>query len=102
MNELKNICNIHIDNNNEGYFCYVIYKDEIYWSDFEIADLMGISINYYTNLMKINFGDKVKLYADQFVYISNYDDVLEVKEWLKKNIMPYIILKELNPDIVIE
>ena len=94
--------NILLDNGDMGYYIVIYYKyneyEDEYRTDVSIANLMGMSLKYYINLMKTNFGDKIILIHNS-IFIPNKKDILEIKKWFEENIMSYILLKELNPNI---
>ena len=99
MDKLK----IEIGHNNYGYYIIIKWGKLECRTDASIARLMGVSEKYYCNLLKDKFKNKITIDESKtLVYINGKDNALEIVKWLQENIMSYILLKELNPDIIIE
>ena len=92
---------VQVKHNNKGEYLIVKYGNLIYHSDDEVAWLMGISMERYQKLLLDEFNNVIFTYLNE-LYFYNLDSAIIAAEWLQKNIMPYILLKELNPNIVIE
>ena len=83
------------------YFIVVIYNEKRYSIDDDVAELMGVSLECYQNLIKNKFPGKI-IMRNWDMFMNNKEDANEIAEWLRENIISYIILKELNPDTVIK
>ena len=90
---------IMIEYVRDVYFISLFYDGNRYSADSNIAHVMGVSKKYYQNLLMNKFAGKIIIEYDD-MYIKDEDDANEIAKWLEENIMPYILLKELNPNIV--
>ena len=84
-----------------NYYLYVYRNGVTFHEDAQVANIMGVSEEYYQNLLKTKFKHLVEVFHGE-IYISSFDNACIVAEWLQENIMSYILLKELNPDTIIK
>ena len=92
---------LEIKSNSNGFFIIIYYKHQIYSLDEEISELMGVSSRYYREKIKNVCNNKIIMQHEQ-IFIIDYLECIKFKEWLEENIMMYMLLKELNPDIYLE
>lgn len=98
--------------NSYGYYVLIWFgKNEYYTSDKEISNLLGMTLNTYHNLILSQFECKIHdikyghIYDNDILikelYFDKKDIGEEFRKWLKDNIDNYLVMKELNPDMLI-
>lgn len=90
---------VFLDVNIHGRYIKLIYDSNSYTFDFEVARLMGVSLEYYNHLLMYKFNAIV---IDKSLYFSCIEDSEKAKKWLEENIEYYLIMKELNPNNILD